>query len=65
MNKYFLSQILLDRFEIFSDMECIAKAIENLRKEVTNIENNHEALERILLSNINFFGGNKKWSKKD
>lgn len=55
MNKYFLSQIIYDRFKLYTDMEDITKTMEKLRKEVKSTDISQSGLERVLEKNVNYF----------
>lgn len=55
MNKYFMSQILYDRFEDHQYDEQIATVMNLLRKEVKNENISQMGLRRILKKNVDFF----------
>lgn len=53
MNKYFLSQIIYDRFKLYSDMKDITTTMSKLRKEVKSKSISQSGLERVLRRNVN------------
>jgi hypothetical protein len=53
MNKYFLSQIIYDRFKLYDDFPAIIKTMENLRSEIKNNETSQRGLERVLQKHVN------------
>jgi len=48
MNKYFLSQLIYDKFESLEYIEGVPEAMEQLREAVKDKELSQTALERIL-----------------
>jgi len=55
MNKYFLSQIIYDRFKLYPDMKNITTTMDKLRKEVKSQDISQTGLERVLRRNVNNF----------
>jgi len=53
MNKYFLSQIIYDRFKLYSDMKDITTTMDKLREEVKSEDISQKGLERVLSRNVN------------
>lgn len=54
MNKYFLSQIVYDRFKLYSDNKKISMAMDKLRKRIMDDKISQEGLIRVLERNVNF-----------
>ena len=52
MNKYFLSQLIYDRFKLYSDIKVMTKTMEKLRKEVKSKDISQPGLERVLSRNV-------------
>ena len=55
MNKYFLSQIIYDRFKLYTDMKDMVNTMDKLRKEVKSKDISQPGLERVLKRNVNSF----------
>jgi hypothetical protein len=52
MNKYFLSQIIYDRFKLYTDIDNIGQTINKVKKEVQSKNISQTGLERVLKRNI-------------
>lgn len=55
MNKYFMSQIIYDRFKLYPDDKQIAETMIKLREGVRDEKISQQGLSRVLKKNVNFF----------
>lgn len=55
MNKYFMSQIIYDRFKLYPDDKQIAETMNKLREGVRDEKISQQGLNRVLKKNVNFF----------